>query len=69
MIRQQFHDLLTEPISEQHQRHFRKYFESDISTKTFTVKEFGRLFQVTSTLSMFELFLLYINFQFYFIYR
>jgi len=53
MIRQQFNDLLNEPISQQHQRHFRKYFGGDISTKTFTITEFGRLFQVTSILSMF----------------
>ncbi|CAF1039072.1 unnamed protein product [Adineta steineri] len=50
-IRQQFHDLLNEPISTQHQRHFRKYFAGDISTKTFTIDEFDRLFQVTSVLS------------------
>ncbi len=63
MIRQQFHDLLTEPISEQHQRHFRKYFNGDISTKTFTIQEFGRLFQVTSILSMFPAFCFLYKFQ------
>jgi hypothetical protein len=52
MVRQQFKELLNEPISEQHQRHFRKYFGSNIETKAFTINEFGRLFQVTSTLSM-----------------
>ncbi len=55
MIPQQFNELLNEPISQQHQRHFRKYFNGDISTKTFTINEFGRLFQVTSILSMFFL--------------
>ena len=53
MIQQQFNDLLNEPISEQHQRHFRKYFGTDLSTKTFTNQEFARLFQVKSMLSMF----------------
>jgi len=54
MIRQQFNDLLNEPISTQHRRHFCKYFGNDLSTKTFTIKEFGTLFQVTSILSMFS---------------
>jgi hypothetical protein len=54
IIRQEFNDLLNEPISEQHQRHFRKYFNGDISTKTFSIDQFGRLFQVSSILSRFN---------------
>ncbi|CAF1068377.1 unnamed protein product [Adineta steineri] len=44
-------DLLNQPISKQHQRYFDKYFTDDISTKTFTINEFGRLFQLTSLLT------------------
>ncbi|CAF1301842.1 unnamed protein product [Adineta steineri] len=51
IVRQQFKDLLNEPISKQHQRYFGQYFTDDISTKTFTINEFGRLFQLTSLLS------------------
>ncbi|CAF0862575.1 unnamed protein product [Adineta steineri] len=51
IVRQQFKDLLNESIPEQHQRYFGKYFTDDISTKTFTINEFGRLFQLTSLLS------------------
>ncbi|CAF0844651.1 unnamed protein product [Adineta steineri] len=51
IVRQQFKDLLNEPISKQHQRYFGKYFTDDISTKTFTINEFDRLFQLTSLLT------------------
>jgi hypothetical protein len=54
MHRQQFQDFLNDPITEQHQRYFRKYFGSDISTKTFTIDEFCRLFQLKSTLGIFH---------------
>jgi len=51
MIRQQFYEQLNEPISDQHQKHFRRYFQGDISTKTFSIAEFARLFQMTPILS------------------
>ena len=45
MVQEHFHELLREPLSEQHRNHFQKYFETDIS-KVFTVDEFGLLFQI-----------------------
>ncbi|CAF4051998.1 unnamed protein product [Rotaria magnacalcarata] len=51
MVQQQLNELLNEPISEQYQRHFRKYFGGNITTKTFTIHEFAHLFQVTSLLT------------------
>ncbi|CAM4834051.1 unnamed protein product [Rotaria magnacalcarata] len=56
MVQQQLNELLNEPISEQYQRHFRKYFGGNITTKTFTIHEFAHLFQVTSLLKEIRLF-------------
>ncbi|CAF0809911.1 unnamed protein product [Adineta steineri] len=51
IVLQQFKDLLNESISKLHQRYFGKYFTDDISTKTLTINELDRLFQLTSLLT------------------
>ncbi|CAF0883282.1 unnamed protein product [Adineta ricciae] len=51
VITRLFNDLFHEPISDQHQKYFRKYFGSDISTKTFNIQDFGRMFQMKKMLS------------------
>ncbi|UJR38252.1 hypothetical protein I4U23_030925 [Adineta vaga] len=51
VVSHQFRELFREPISDQHRQYFKKYFASDISTKTFTIEEFGRMFQVKFMLS------------------
>jgi hypothetical protein len=54
-IRQLFQDLFNEPISEQHRRHFSRYFREDIYAKTFTIDEFGLMFNVKAMLSIYLL--------------
>jgi hypothetical protein len=53
MLQRQFQDLFNDPISEQHERLFKKYFREDLRNKTFTDKEFCRLFQVGPVLGIF----------------
>ncbi|CAF3557982.1 unnamed protein product [Adineta steineri] len=51
VVRQQFKELYNEPISKQHEDHFRVYFNDDIRSKTFTIDKFGDLFQIKAMLS------------------
>ncbi|UJR08177.1 hypothetical protein I4U23_012450 [Adineta vaga] len=53
IIRPQFNNLLNESISSEHQHHFHRYFNDDISQKLFTLEKFARLFQITPILSKF----------------
>ena len=53
MVQRQFQDLFNDPVSEQNERLFKKYFKKDLRNTTFTDNEFCQLFQVGPVLGIF----------------